>query len=378
MDYSARMKNIFRPQLESCESRDLLSPAPLPFAAPGVNPQTPHMIHVAYDLVGKGLEYPSESVFNKHAGAGITYGIVDAFADPNIVAEVHAFDGKFDLPDPPSFKEVHPDGFAPYDPNWGVEEALDVEWVHAMAPQANILYVGAGSASGPSLLNANTVAANRANVVTDSWGAPAFAGDSGLGFFFQPSDPTKNVTFTASAGDSPALYFPAHLKNFVVSIAGTTLNDAPFTSIQPPAGTYFGARNWPLSGLQGQVSAAADPLTGAAVFCHIPGRDVDGAFYVVGGTSWSSPVWAGLIGLADQERYYTLHMRILSTQDVTNALKVLPDTDWRHGHGIQGRGEPIASKLVPDLAKTRTAKVTHQIHQAPPKLPVFQPFAEVM
>ena len=42
--------------------------------------------------------------------------------------------------------------------NWNIEEALDIEWAHAMAPSAKIYLVEAASSSYSDLLTAVSVA----------------------------------------------------------------------------------------------------------------------------------------------------------------------------------------------------------------------------
>ena len=61
---------------------------------------------------------------------------------------------------------------------WELEESLDVEWAHAMAPGANILLVEASSASDSDLLAAVSYASQHANVVSMSWGSGEFSGES--------------------------------------------------------------------------------------------------------------------------------------------------------------------------------------------------------
>ena len=108
---------------------------------------TPAQIRAAY-----GISSLSED------GTGQTIAIVDAYDDPNILASLDTFDGQFGLTDsgPSLFAQYGPassfltvlnqDGqsssLPSTDPsgagadNWEVEEALDVEWAHAIAPGA--------------------------------------------------------------------------------------------------------------------------------------------------------------------------------------------------------------------------------------------------
>ena len=115
-------------------------------------------------------------------GAGQTIAIVDAYNDPNIAGDLTQFDAQFGLPAPPSFTVVNQTGsttnLPTTDPtgtgsrlgNWELEESLDVEWAHAMAPGANIVLVEANSNSLSDLFTAVAEAATLGSVVSMSWG----------------------------------------------------------------------------------------------------------------------------------------------------------------------------------------------------------------
>jgi subtilase family serine protease len=84
-------------------------------------------------------------------GRGRTIVIVDAFGSPTIQDDLKTFDQLFGLPDPPSFQVIQPAGAVPAFPQdpfgladrlgWAGETTLDVEWAHVMAPAAKILLV---------------------------------------------------------------------------------------------------------------------------------------------------------------------------------------------------------------------------------------------
>ncbi len=84
-------------------------------------------------------------------GRGETIVIVDSFGSPTIRHDLATFDKAFGLAAPPSFRIIQPVGPVPPctdDPygvgdceGWGTETSLDVEWSHAIAPEANILLV---------------------------------------------------------------------------------------------------------------------------------------------------------------------------------------------------------------------------------------------
>ncbi len=73
-------------------------------------------------------------------GAGQTIAIVDAYGDPNIASNLATFDTEFGIAAPPSFKVVNQHGSTTGLPSgdptygWELEESLDVEYAHAIAP----------------------------------------------------------------------------------------------------------------------------------------------------------------------------------------------------------------------------------------------------
>ena len=94
----------------------------------------PAQFQAAYDL---GPLYA-----NKDTGAGETVVVVDAFGSNTIQNDLRTFDTGFDLPPPPSFKIIAPEGaITGSNASWATETTLDVEYSHAIAPGANILLV---------------------------------------------------------------------------------------------------------------------------------------------------------------------------------------------------------------------------------------------
>jgi subtilase family serine protease len=92
-------------------------------------------------------------------GKGRTIAIVDAFQSPVIRDDLALFDQTFGLPDP-KFTIVAPDGLTPFDENdpnqvgWAAEISLDVQWAHAIAPDAAITLVLAKSNEDADILSA--------------------------------------------------------------------------------------------------------------------------------------------------------------------------------------------------------------------------------
>jgi subtilase family serine protease len=248
------------------------------------------------------------------AGQGLTIAIVDAYDDPNAASDLNTFSSQFGLPNcnstNPCFTKVNQTGGSSYpqsNSGWDLEISLDIEWAHAIAPAAHILLVEASSANFSDLLAAEDYAAAHATFVSNSWGASEFSGETGYDSHFVHS----GVSFFVAAGDAglPAEY-PSSSPN-VISVGGTTLNYSSgafvsetgwssggggcsayetATSAQSTFNQYAqvncgGKRATP------DVALDADPNSGVSVYDSVPYSGQSG-WFVVGGTSASTPMWA--------------------------------------------------------------------------------------
>jgi subtilase family serine protease len=156
----------------------------LPYAPCGYKPGQLRSVYGIAGTVQRGV-----------TGKGQTVAILDAFAAPTLYADAAEYASRNDPGHPLSasqFSEyVFPTNTAleppptAQNPNscdaagWYGEQTLDVEAVHAMAPGAHILYVGASDCQDTSLDQAlNYVVAGRlADVVSNSYGEPEEVAD---------------------------------------------------------------------------------------------------------------------------------------------------------------------------------------------------------
>ncbi|HKM56901.1 MAG TPA: S53 family peptidase, partial [Isosphaeraceae bacterium] len=312
--------------MDDLEPRALLSTASMslsahttfqarPFAGGGgpSAPYTPTELQEAYGF--------SSITFNGVAGTGSgeTIAIVDAYDDPNIQTDLNTFDTQFGLP-AMTVTRVSETGTTSYPTSdstggWELEESLDVEWAHAMAPGANILLVEASSPSYSDLLAAVNYAAAHANVVSMSWAGGEFSGETSYDGNFDQA----GVAFVASSGDSgaPASY-PAVSPN-VLSVGGTALTIGANNVWSSEVG-WSGSGGGPSlyesqpsyqKGVVTQTSSAraapdvaydGDPSTGFAVYDSVPYAETTYDWLEVGGTSAGSPQWSALLAIADQGR----------------------------------------------------------------------------
>jgi subtilase family serine protease len=307
------------------------------------------------------------AVSHGDTGHGVTVAIIDAYASPTILSDANGLAalqgepqfaagqytetdlGPFDLQD-----ECGPTG-------WNEEESLDVEAVHAMAPGANVHYIGAMDCDTGIDGAVNYVIQNHvASLVSNSYG---FQGEDGLGaevalehsmyvqaaaegigFYFSSGDDGDNV---AAGLTHPEPDYPAS-DPAVTSVGGTSLAvnssngylfetswgddldsvnfaTSPSSYAAPlPGGFLFGGGGGvsalftepayqklavpsSLAKLNGptamrvvpDVAAIADPETGFLI-------EFGGSTLTIGGTSLAVPTFTGFQALASQGRLFPI------------------------------------------------------------------------
>jgi subtilase family serine protease len=300
----------------------VLTPGTAPAAAPPDHYAThpikvrPHVSSSPSGLLRRDILNAYKYSDDLTAGTGKTIAIVDAYDNPNALADLNVFNEAMGLPPCNStdcFQKVDQRGGTKYprvDPGWALEIALDIQWAHAMAPGAKILLVEAATPSFTNLLAAEDYAKTHAEYVSNSWGAAEFSGESSYdSHFAQPG-----VSFFVSAGDAglPAEY-PSSSPN-VISVGGTRLtqnSSSPTgwdetgwseggggcslyesaTSAQASFGEY-GRVKCGTKRATPDVSLNADPASGVSVYMSTKYQGRSG-WFTVGGTSASAPMVAG-------------------------------------------------------------------------------------
>ncbi len=295
---SKRNRSIVLPRLEVLEARTVLST------------YSPAQLSHAYGL--DSVSFSSGGNAIKGDGAGQTIALIDVYHDANIATELQTFSSRYGLPTA-SISVINQAGSTSNN-IWAEEEALDVEWAHAAAPGANILVVEAASTGIPDLLTAINAAKNTAgvSVISMSFGSVEFSSESTYDNEFTTPSGHTSITFLASTGDNGAgTQWPASSPN-VVAVGGTSLslddagNRVGESSWSGSGGGYSTYESEPSyqksaqsTGKRGapDVALDADPNTGVSVYSV-----ANGGWITAGGTSLSSPVWAGLMAIANQGR----------------------------------------------------------------------------
>jgi subtilase family serine protease len=218
----------------------------------------PAQLRGAYGVTSTGL-----------TGKGVTVAIVDAYGSFTMLADANQYAANHG---DPTFRSgqytetVTPSQWTDLDAcqgqaGWAVEESLDVEAVHAMAPGAKIHYYGANSCNDPDFLKVfdSIVDHRSADVVSNSWGgviysttgteAPAVLAEythtfaqgaiEGISFQFSSGDCGAEDPNTAcgqnDTSTTPQTDFPSSIP-LATSVGGTSVaidkhNSAEWTTV---------------------------------------------------------------------------------------------------------------------------------------------------
>jgi subtilase family serine protease len=262
--------------------------------------ETPQSIRSVYNLPSTG-------------GSG-TIAIVDAFHYATAENDLNVFSSAFGLPPCTTangcFRVITLGTRT--NCGWAQEAALDIEWAHAMAPNANIVLVEAATNSFADLFHAVDVAKAASGVtqVSMSWGGSESSGEAANdSHLLQPG-----VVFFASSGDTGGTTIYPGVSPNVVSAGGTTIHrdkNGNFTGETGWSGSGGGPSKYePRPSYQDGISAIvgtargvpdfsfdADPNSGVSVYDSTRCQGASG-WLVFGGTSVSSPSLAGIVNLA--------------------------------------------------------------------------------
>lgn len=281
-----------------------------PLVRPHAKPQvllSPINIKNVYNLNSSG------------SGSG-TIAIIDAYNDQNIESDLNTFNKQYSIPlcttNNGCFEKHKMSSFIPNNSSWAIEDALDVEWAHAIAPSAKILFIEARSNSGSDLMKAVRYANSRSDVVavSMSWGGDEFSSENNYETSF--ISPYGAVNFASSGDNGHGTSWPAVSAN-VIGVGGTTLSlnsSGGFASETAWSGSGGGVSSYiaepnqqitynvlNANGFRASPDVAynADPNSGYPVYDSVPYFGSSGWFQV-GGTSAGSPQWAAIASMSNK------------------------------------------------------------------------------
>jgi subtilase family serine protease len=418
--------------------RSALTPVPavavfpqiqLPQAHPAAQPfggYTPAQIRAAYSvepLLRRGIN-----------GKGTSIVIVDSFGSPTIRRDLAAFDHEFALRTP-SLMIIHPAGRIPkfnsQNPTmaaWADETTLDVEWAHVMAPAARIVLVetptseNEGTSGFPQIVKAEkyVLAHHLGEVISQSFGATEQTFPKGKlrplrGAYTEAALPGHEVTVLAASGDDGATDLQTNMSllythrvaewpasdPLVTGVGGLDLNlnqagrrlapDQVWNDPGPPsAGGGGQSIVFRRPAFQNGVASVAGrhrgvPDVSLSASCGHPVdiyESFDGTGWnLICGTSEATPLFAGIVALADQVAgrpvgpinrflYAMAAARDRGIADITHGNNTVSFDQFGAQHTVRGwqavRGYDLSSGVgtvdaqffVPELAAM--ARKAHQ------------------
>ncbi|HEX6544580.1 MAG TPA: S53 family peptidase [Ktedonobacterales bacterium] len=286
-----------------------------------------------------------------HTGKGQTVVVIDSFGSPTLQQDIDHFSDYYGLPRV-KLQILAPLGTKRFDPSnndmigWAVETTEDVQIIHAIAPDANIVVLTSpvseteGVAGLPEFrqLEQYAVEHHLGTIVSQSWAASEVsladaAGQAEIAkwnTFFQAATTQQGLTFFAGSGDSgatdyvdpqitqlsptPTTSFPTS-NPWVTSVGGTTiqvngsrLSEVAWNSSGGGFSRFYATPSFqqglPASTEQQlnqrrgvpDVSSSADPNIGLGCFFGGPLQQE----FVGNGTSAGAPLWSGLMAIANQ------------------------------------------------------------------------------
>jgi subtilase family serine protease len=328
---------------------------------------TPAQVAAAYDLgplTSAGI-----------TGAGQTIVIVDSFGSPTIAADLAHFDSYFKIPAPPSFRVIQPAGKVPAfhagnsnRVGWAQETTLDVEWSHVMAPGASIVLVetptseNEGTTGFPQIVTAEKYVLRHklGQVISQSFAAteqtfPSKASLLALRGAYKLAA-TDHVTVLAATGDEGATSYRYNMQSLytsravswpatdplVTAVGGTQLHlradgtrrsaDVAWSDSGGGRSIDFGrpAYQHSVRAVTGSARGVPDISLDAACSSSVA---IYGSFYggpgqwgPICGTSLATPLFAGIVALADQ---YAGHGTAHGLGLINPAIYAIAARHWR-------------------------------------------------
>jgi subtilase family serine protease len=259
-----------------------------------------------------------------------TIGIVAYSYHPYILHDVNEYSDVFGIQrlndcsvdagstSTPCFEAINENGAvptSPINPNWSLEISLDVEVAHAVCQNCNILLCESKSAAWGHMFSCiDRLRERGVKIISNSWAGPESPALVGYDTYLN----YPGISFLFSSGDwNYGVYYPAS-SPYALAVGGTTLyltdhgggvysraTEYVWNHAGSGCSVYSAQQSWQTDlGLSGcsnrivaDVSAVANPATGAAVYDSIMYLRQKG-WRVVGGTSLSTPLIAGVQALA--------------------------------------------------------------------------------
>ncbi|MGC8688947.1 MAG: S53 family peptidase [Thermoplasmata archaeon] len=248
-------------------------------------------------------------------GKNFTGVVLVPYGDPTLFQNLEVFNSRYNIPSGKIQVQYFPSPPRTFPSGWISETDLDVEIMHAIAPEANIVVFETVNDNSTTLEMAlNYIVTNHiGDVVSMSWGGPELQVYDPFFHSVIKQASRMGITLVAASGDSSIVEYPAS-DPYVLSVGGTSLflsnGRYYYESIWQNSGggesVIFPRPLWQvgsgLDSLKGRgvpdISMDADPSTGVYVYSN--------GWLGMGGTSLSAPLISGIILDIDSMKNYSL------------------------------------------------------------------------
>lgn len=333
----------------------------------------PAQLRAAYDV-------PSDT-----RGSNQTIAIIDGYQSPAVAHDLAAFDAAVGLPDP-SLQIIAPDGVTPFDKTnpvqvgWAAEESTDVEWAHAIAPDAKLVLVEAKTGDDPDILSATKYAIdnNLGDVISMSFSEAEscptadFLADEHAAF---QRAVDQGITLVAASGNNGGLQHDC--AGPLIEAVGTPASDPLVTAVggtdlnaDPATGAYLTEVAWSRSGgglssvyrrpgyqarfLENNEARGVPDVAWSASPSHATLVVFNGKLRPVFGTSVATAEWAGVVALADQAAGHRLGAintalyHAAKSDGASNLFHNIGGDGWNTSNGL---GTPDVANLIAWIAE---------------------------
>lgn len=294
---------------------------PLASSIPPTGSYGPVQFHTAYNLPCTPNGNPQSICPQPGNFSNQVIAIVAAYSNPTVENDLNVYSSQYGLPSCTQtngcLTVVNQYGgttLPPLNESWAMEISLDVQIAHAICQTCKILLVETNSNYLSDLATgANTAASLGATVISNSYGTSEWSGETSWDSYYNH----PGIAVTASSGDSGyGSMYPA-ASTSVIAVGGTTLNiytdntyanESVWNGTGSGCSTYEGVSSWQNTVSNWSqtncinkraitdVSAVADPNTGAAIYNSTPYNGQTG-WWQLGGTSLASPLIASIYAL---------------------------------------------------------------------------------
>jgi len=244
----------------------------------------------------------------------VKIAIIVAYTSPNLKSDLNNYwtsPANFGPDSNPPNVTVYTMPGASINRTWSDETCIDVQMVCTINPNADIYVVEAVNGMLPNMLAAIEYAEKNfgVDIISMSWG-----GNESVSFLKHSSRfNNSKICYCAATGDNNFVSWPATLAN-CVAVGGTTLLWNPNKNFQLNRTEY----TWPLAGCGfsniidkpsyqnsvnsskkrtvPDISLVANPQNGVYIISN-------GQWSCMGGTSLATPIFAGMLSIANQQRF---------------------------------------------------------------------------